>query len=128
MWSSLKNYSDPALLVTRVVLGIILLCFAAWPPLRDAVEMWRHHGHHSFWNLFLVTLLAVALTLSAIFIIIGFWTRPSVLLFGIFAAIHVYHGLVGRAGFAGTRHEIELLLLLIVFFFVGPGRFSFDKA
>ena len=48
MWSSLKNYSDAAILFARVVLGILLLLHF-WPGLRDAVLLWGHHGH-SFWK------------------------------------------------------------------------------
>jgi len=128
MWSSLKNYSDPALLFARVVLGLLVLCFTAWPKLQEAMALWSHHGHHPFWMSLLYTALALAETLGAIFLIIGFWTRPSALLFAIIVALPLFRELQGHGGIAGARHFIELLLLFIIFFFVGPGRFSFDKA
>ncbi len=126
MWSSLKNYTDPALLFARVVLGLLLLCFHAWPRLAATIPLWHHH--HSFWGALLITVIAVAETAASIFLILGLWARIGCLVFIILVGQLVFHELVGRGSIAHAESNIELFLLLIVLFFAGPGRFSFDKA
>ncbi len=128
MWSALKNYTDAALLFIRAALGSMLLCFHAWPLLLSAFSLWSHHGaHHSFWSNLWMTLIALGETLASLLLIIGLWTRPAALLIGALVArvaLSDFHS----GGVARAELHLDLLFLLVIFFFVGPGRFSCDKA
>jgi putative oxidoreductase len=129
MWSSLKNYSDAALLFVRVALGILLLSLHAWPRLVGAFAIWGHHSHHSFWSGVWSTVFAVVETLACILLILGRWARPACLVLGIFVALALPGGLWhGVAAHSDRELDLILLLLYATLFFVGPGRFSFDKS
>jgi putative oxidoreductase len=130
MWSSLKNYSDAALLFVRVALGALILSLHAWPRLVAAFGIWGHRWPHPhFWHGAWSTTFAVAETLASLLLILGRWTRPACLLLAIFVALAmpggVWHGVA-----AHSDRELDFILLLLysTLFFVGPGRFSLDKA
>ena len=128
MWSSLKNYSDAALLFVRGALGLLFLTLHAWPKLVSAVDVWGHHsGHRSFWASLWFTIFAFAETLASLLLIFGKWARCASLFWAIVVALYATNGL-HSLNFTVHERDIELVLLLVVLFFVGPGKFSFDKS
>jgi len=129
MWSSLKNSSDAALLFVRAVLGLLFLCFHAWPKLYAQVVYWGPHGtHHAIGQAILHTIVAIAESLASVFLILGLWTRPACLVFVLLIGNVLFTAMTTHGGIAAAESIIELFLLLVVIFFAGPGRFSFDKA
>ncbi len=130
MWSSLKNYSDGALLVCRAGLGILLLCLHGWPILAGGLSGWRSHGIATlrlgvlptFWG-FLVGLLVA---LACVLLIVGLFFRPAVLLLLCVAAFAVLEGFTGA--WLRSLDGLVLALFFLCLLFVGPGRFSFDKS
>ncbi len=128
MWSSLKNYTDSALLFVRGALGLLFLTLHAWPNLVKAFDGWGHHGgHHSFWGAVWFTTFAIAETLASLLLIFGKWTRCAALFWAIVVTLFATNGF-HSLNFSVHERDIELLLLLVVLFFVGPGKFSFDKS
>jgi putative oxidoreductase len=130
MWSALKNYSDGVLLFARVTLGLIIIWFHGWPKLAGGLGAWRRFSlqelHISicpgFWG-FLATF---AQTAGCALVILGLFFRPSALLLTIIMAL-VAIADYASGGFLRASHAIELCLFFLVFLFVGPGKFSFDK-
>lgn len=129
MWSSLKNYSDGALLVTRVLLGILLVCLHGWPLLAGGIGGWRGHGIPELRLAFLPTfwgfLIGLIVALACVLLILGLFFRPSALLLFCVAALAVAEGFTGAWG--RSLDGLVLALFFLCLLFAGPGRFSLDK-
>jgi putative oxidoreductase len=131
MWSALKNYSDSALLFVRVTLGVIILWLHGWPKLAGGLGAWRHYAikelHVSIWPGFWGFLATFAQTAGCTLLILGLLFRPSALLLAIVMALVAVTDYT-NGGFAQAAHAIELWLFFVLLLFVGPGKYSFDKA
>lgn len=130
MWSALKNYSDAALLVIRVILGWLILWLHGWPKLAGGIGAWRrfanHELHISTWPGFWGFLATFAETAGCTMLILGLLFRPSALL------LLLITGLVAAAdyqanGFRGSESALIVCLFFFCLLFVGPGKYSFDK-
>lgn len=130
MWSALKNYSDAVLLFVRVILGAIILFLHGWPKLAGGAPAWRGYAikelHVSLWPEFWGFLATFAQTAGCTLIILGLLFRPSALLLAIIMALAAFADYT-HGGFASAAHATELWLFFLLFLFIGPGRFSFDK-
>ncbi len=127
MWSSLKNYSDAALLLIRVSLAILLLRCHILARVMAAFGLWSHHGKHfSTMGAIWATSEALLQVLACLLLILGLWTRPAALLLTVFAGMAAAAEFHAHGLFAAEA-ALRLCLLLIAFFFIGAGRFSLDK-
>jgi putative oxidoreductase len=130
MWSSLKNYSDGALLCVRVALASIIIWVNGWPKLAGGVVKWKAFAVKemglTLWPAIWGFVGSMAETLGCALIILGLFFRPSTLLlviiFGLVAFVDLRAGGIGKAS-----HALELTFFFLLLLFVGPGRFSIDK-
>jgi putative oxidoreductase len=134
MWSSLKNYSDAALLFLRITLGGLFIRLHGWPMLAGGVSRWKSDGgamRHlgiTFLPVLWGFVAAFSESVGCFLCVIGLFFRPSALMLVLtllVASIHDFakpHGSLMEAS-----HAIELMLVFFTLMFVGPGRFSVDK-
>ncbi len=131
MWSALKNYSDGMLLFVRVTLGMIIIWLYGWPKLAGGAGAWRRYAlqelHVTLWPEFWGFLATFAQTAGCALLILGLFFRPSALLLAIIMALVAIADYTS-GGFVRAAHATELLLFFLLFLFVGPGKFSFDKS
>lgn len=139
MWSSLKNYSDGALLFVRLVMGSLCLYIYGWPALAGGVTHWRAMGatmKHigitfapTFWGF----TAACTESLGILLIMIGVLFRPSCLVLLLTLIVIVAAQCeASRTGIFSTwardPQEVELAFFVLLLMFIGPGKFSVDKA
>ncbi len=131
-FSFLDKYRDFGLLILRLGLGGMFLVFHGWPKMAAGPARWADLGGAmeafgitflpAFWGF----MAALAETLGALLLAIGFLTRPA--LFFLFitmivaTAMHLNRG----DGLGGSTYPIEIGIVFLALIFIGPGRFSVD--
>ena len=134
MFKSLAKHSDLGLLIGRLGVGLIYIVFG-WQKLSGGQSAWTHYGHAmaSLGITFMPNIWGLAAALSefagGILIILGFLFRPA-------AAFIAFTMVVAFAStfrqhphnFAAYSRAIEMFCIMIVFLFVGPGKYSFEGA
>ncbi|HUF10990.1 MAG TPA: DoxX family protein [Rhodothermales bacterium] len=130
IWNALEKYRDAGLLVARLGLGIGFFYYHGYGKLTGGPERWTGLGGNmellgiSFWPAFWGFMIAMAETLVATMIAVGFLFRPAclILAFGMFVAwlSHVTSG-QGNPGNAFKNFFFLVGLILI-----GPGKYSVD--
>jgi putative oxidoreductase len=132
MFKSLAKHSDLGLLIGRLGVGLIYIVFG-WQKLSGGQSAWTHYGHAmaSLGITFMPNIWGLAAALSefggGILIIFGFLFRPA-------AAFIAFTMVVAFAStfrqhphnFAQYSRAIEMFCVMIVFLFVGPGKYSFE--
>lgn len=134
MFKSLAKHSDLGLLIGRLGVGLIYIVFG-WQKLSGGQSAWTHYGHAmaSLGITFMPNIWGLAAALSefggGILIIVGFLFRPA-------AAFIAFTMVVAFAStfrqhphnFAQYSRSLEMFCVMIVFLFVGPGKYSFEGA
>ena len=134
MFKSLAKHSDLGLLIGRLGVGLIYIVFG-WQKLSGGQSAWTHYGHAmaSLGITFMPNIWGLAAALSefggGILIIVGFLFRPA-------AAFIAFTMVVAFAStfrqhphnFAQYSRSMEMFCVMIVFLFVGPGKYSFEGA
>jgi putative oxidoreductase len=128
----LAKYREAGLLLMRVSIGLLFILYVA-PTLFGGPKAWTHFGagassfglpsHHQFWG-FIGALLGCV---GGVLMIFGLAFRIGVLLVLVLAighAIAVYEG----TGFHVAIPSIEMCFVLCGLLFIGPGKYSVDKA
>jgi putative oxidoreductase len=132
--TSLTKYRDWGLLFLRVALGAFYLYVHGWHKLAGGLPVWRELGmavrymgiHFApvFWGL----MAALSETLGCVLLIFGFLFRPAcfflLVTLIVASAMHLRRG----QGLEAASHAIELAILFFSLLFVGPGKYSVDKA
>jgi putative oxidoreductase len=133
LFTKLGKYSSTGLLIMRVGLGIMMILHG-YPKLAGGSKMWTKVGgamsnlgitaYPEIWGL----MASLAECLGGVFLILGFFFRPSCLLLiftmMVAAMSHLYRG----DGIMGASHAIELGIVFIGLFILGPGKYSIDKS
>ena len=133
MFKSLSQYADLGLLIGRLGIGAIYIVFG-WHKLSGGQAAWTALGHAmtyfgigflpNVWGL----LSALAEFLGGILLVLGFLFRPAailILLNMFVAAVTTFRQ--HPHDFNVYSRPIEMLCILVVFVFVGPGKFSVDR-
>jgi putative oxidoreductase len=133
MFKFLSKQADLGLLIGRVGIGVIFI-FSGWGKLSGGQAAWTQIGHAmanlgisfmpNIWGL----LAALSEFMGGILLILGFLFRPAatLILFTMCVALvttfrqHPHE-------FAVYSRPLEMLSILIVFLFVGPGKYSIDR-
>lgn len=129
----LGNYKDFGLLVMRAGVGAMMILHG-YPKLLGGPDKWeslggsmKNIGIH-FMPVFWGGMAAVAETIGGLFLILGFFFRPSALLLCftmvIAAMSHLYRG----QGINEASHAITLGFVFFGLIFLGPGKYSVDKS
>ena len=131
--SSLAKYKNTGLLLLRVGLGLSFLLLHGYPKLLGGVETWKAVGaamahigidaYPVFWGF----LAAITEAIGGLLLLMGFLFRPASILLAITMLIAALSHLLGGDGVLVASHAIELMLILIVLSFIGPGKYSVDK-
>jgi putative oxidoreductase len=133
MFKSLSQHADFGLLIGRFGIGAIFIV-SGWHKLSGGQAAWTHLGHAmtylgigfmpNVWGL----LSALAEFLGGILLVLGFLFRPAailILLNMFVAAVTTFRQ--HPHDFAVYSRPIEMLCILIILLFVGPGKFSIDR-
>jgi putative oxidoreductase len=133
MFKSLAKYADLGLLIGRIGIGATFIVFgwqklssgqAAWTKVGSAMGALGIHFYPTFWGL-MATLSEFG---GGILLILGLFFRPSSALIGFtmfVAFVSTFRG--GPRDFFHYSRPLELFCIAIIFLFVGPGKYSFDK-
>jgi len=130
VWEKLEKHRDLGLLVARVGLGAGFIYFHGWAKLMAGPERWAGLGEAmgnlgiTFFPTFWGFMAAMAETLFALFIAIGFLYRPACafLAFGMFVA-SLSHIVSGRGS---PGNSMKYMMIAAGFMLVGPGTYSLD--
>jgi putative oxidoreductase len=133
MFKFLAKHADLGLLIGRLGIGAVFIVFG-WQKLSGGQAAWTHIGHAmanvgisfmpNVWGLFA----ALSEFIGGILLILGFLFRPAatLILLSMFVALMTTFRLHPH-DFVAYSRPIEMFCILIVFLFVGPGKFSIDK-
>jgi putative oxidoreductase len=133
MFKFLSKQVDLGLLIGRVGIGAIFIV-SGWQKLSGGQAAWAHLGHAmaNFGITFMPNIWGLLATLiefvGGILLVLGFLFRPAaflILLNMIVAMVTVFRQHPHE--FTVYSRPAEMLFILIVFLFVGPGKFSIDK-
>lgn len=131
--SLLSAYKDAALLVTRVVVGLYFVFVHGLPKLQGGPERWERVGGAlsnlgiDFWPQFFGFMAGFTEFVGGILIILGLWFRPATLMISVVLLVATIQKITGEGWFA-SAHPAEVMMLMIVFAFVGAGKYSVDKS
>lgn len=131
--SFLSAYKDAALLVTRVVVGLYFVFVHGLPKLQGGPERWERVGGAlsnlgiDFWPQFFGFMAGFTEFVGGILIILGLWFRPATLMISVVLLVATIQKITGEGWFA-SAHPAEVMMLMIVFAFVGAGKYSVDKS
>jgi putative oxidoreductase len=134
MFKSLAKYADLGLLIGRLGVGAIFIVFG-WQKLSGGQAAWTHYGHAmaslgitlmpNIWGL----LAALSEFVGGFLLIFGFLFRPAAILIALtmlVASISTFRE--HPHNFTQYSRSIEMLCILIVFIFVGPGKYGIEGA
>jgi putative oxidoreductase len=125
------NFYNIGILLLRIGTGIMLI-YHGLPKLMGGPEKWAdigqattHIGIDSL-PVFFGFMSALAETFGGLSIILGFYFLPALILvlLNLLVAIAFHFG-TGQ-GLSEASEAIEVLIIIIAFFFTGPGRYSID--
>ncbi len=133
IFSKLGNYRNVALFIIRVGLGIMMLMHG-YPKLLGGVERWEKLGGAMstlgieavpvFWGF----MAAIAEGIGGILLVLGWLHRPAALLLFITMVVAAMKHISAGDGVMGASHAIELGVVFLGIFILGPGKYSVDKS
>jgi putative oxidoreductase len=128
----LDRFKDAALLIARLVVGAFFMFIHGYPKLSGGPERWERVGSalstlgiHDF-HIYFGFLAGLFEFVGGILIVLGLWFRPASL--GIFLVLIVAsaRNLITDGWFAAA-HPFEVMMLMLVFAVVGPGKYSVQR-
>ncbi|MBV8141373.1 MAG: DoxX family protein [Verrucomicrobia bacterium] len=132
MFKSLAKHSNLGLLIGRIGIGAIFIV-SGWHKLSGGQSAWTHYGHAmaslginlfpNVWGL----IAALSEFAGGILLVLGVLFRPAAIL--IFLTMLVACVSTFREhphNFTQYSRPIEMLCIMFVFVFVGPGKYSFE--
>jgi putative oxidoreductase len=129
----LSKYRETGLLLIRASIGLIFIILIA-PVLWNGQGSWEHfgsamrhldfHSHFKFWG-FIGAVLGCA---GGIFMILGLFFRVGVLLDLVITLIHLVGLWDSHTDFGTRLPALEMAIVLLSLLFIGPGKYSVDKA
>jgi putative oxidoreductase len=130
--SRLSRYHHTGLLLLRIGIGVMMI-FHGYPKLKGGPGAWGKiggsladfgiHDFPAFWGF----MAAFAEGVGGLLFLIGFFFRPASLLLLITMVVAAGHHLNAGDGIGGASHAIELGVLFLAMFIIGPGKYSIDK-
>ncbi len=137
----LSKYKDFGLLLLRIGIGIMMITHGypkllagptgsqmAWENVGKGIENFGIHFGFTFWGF----MAAFAEGVGGLLILLGLAFRPACVLLIINMIVAAMFHLKmppgsPMAGFGGASHAIELGIVFLSLFIIGPGRYSIDK-
>lgn len=131
IFGKLSRYQDFGLLLLRVGVGAMMI-WHGFPKLKGGPELWEkiggamaNYGLHDFprfWGF----MAGFTESVGGLLFILGFLFRPACA-FLVFMMITAAMQSYGSGGMKMASHAIELGIVFLSMFIIGPGRFSIDK-
>lgn len=133
LFTKLGKYNNTALFILRVGIGAFMV-LRGYPKMLGGPEKWTKLGNNmsligvkvypEIWGF----LAASSECIGGVFLLLGFFFRPSCffLLFTMFIAAMSH--LSGGGELLDSAHAIELGVVFLALFIMGPGKYSIDKA
>ena len=131
--SSLSRYQSTGLLILRLGIGAMMIVHgypklvggtAMWTKIGSAVGPFGLHDFPAFWGF----MAAFAEGVGGLLFLLGFLFRPACFLLLVTMAVASAKHLSGGDGLGGASHAIELAVLFLAMFIIGPGKYSIDKS
>lgn len=132
MFKKLGSYSNFALLLIRVGLGIMMIMHG-YPKLTGGIDKWEKIGGAmselgiDFLPVFWGFMASFAEAIGGMFLVLGLFFRPATLLLLMTMIVAALKHINGGDGIMGASHAIELAVVFIGLFILGPGKYSVDK-
>jgi len=131
MFNKLDNYRDAGIFLLRLGIGGMFIYHGS-PKMFGGVELWGKLGTSmnflgiSFAPIFFGFMSAVTEFGGGILLILGLLTRPASLLltFNMLVAVALKFGT--GAGMGGASQPLELGIVFLSLFLIGPGKYSID--
>lgn len=125
---------DIGLTIIRLGIGASMLIFHGYGKITGGTEVWEKVGSNmdiigvNFYPVFWGFMAAFSESIGSVLIMIGVLFRPATVLlaFTMFMAALRHLTLpeeAAGAGWSGASHAIELLVIYVGLFFVGPGSY-----
>ena len=129
---TLSRYNNVGLLLLRIGLGAMMI-WHGYPKLAGGPEKWKKLGNamgdlglHDF-PVFWGFMAAFSEGVCGLLFLIGFLFRPSCLLIVITMAVAAFHHLYNGDGMGDASHALELGIVFLAMFIIGPGKYSVDR-
>jgi len=132
MLNSLSKYTDTALLISRIGIGLSYVIVHGYKKLIGGTERWESYGYAmkslgiDFFPVFWGFMAAVAETIGGLFLILGLFFRPSALLILITMIVAASRHITNGDPLSKVAYPVEMAMIMILFFFVGAGKYSID--
>lgn len=130
IWTFLDRYRDIGLLILRVGIGLAFIFFHGMGKLFDGPERWATLGERAqyvgiaFWPPFWGFMAGLAEFGGGLLLILGLFFRPALILMTcVMITAAAWH--IG-SGTGSPYHAIEMGILFVSLFLIGPGRYSLD--
>lgn len=130
--SKLGNYRNFALLIIRVGLGIMMIVHG-YPKLIGGPDKWEKLGGAmsdmgiEFMPVFWGFMAAFAEGVGGLLLVIGWMYRPAAFLLIATMIVAAFKHINMGDGIGGASHAIELAVVFMGLFILGPGKYSIDK-
>lgn len=132
MLNGLKNRTDLGLLILRLGIGVMFI-YHGLPKILGGPAVWTKLGHAiavlgiRFWPIFWGFMASFAEFFGAMCLMLGLWFRPACALMAftmfVASAMHLSQG----HGLETASHAIELLVVFVGLFLIGPGSAVMKK-
>ena len=129
----LSKYRETGLLLFRASIGLIFIILIA-PVLWNGSGSWEHfgsamrhldfHAHYKFWGF----VGAVAGCAGGVLMVLGLFFRIGVLCALAVTLVHLVVVWDSSGDFHSRMPALEMSILLLSLLFIGPGKYSVDKA
>jgi len=128
-----KNSYDFTALFVRVTTGFLMFYLHGLGKITSGYKRWEKLGS-TITDLIGMDSLAIPLgfmasfseSIFAIFILLGFYTRTSTFFLG-FTMMVAFNKHLFSEGFKSGEMALLYLILCIIIYFLGPGKFSVDR-
>jgi putative oxidoreductase len=133
LFTKLGKYNNTALLLLRIGIGIMMMMHG-YPKLAGGMEKWEKlgtsidvigiHWAPALWGF----LAAITESVGGLFMLIGLFFRPTMFMLLFTMCIATAKHLTGGDSIMDASHAIELAILCLSLFIIGPGKYSIDKS
>ena|SRR5687768_13236897 len=127
------KYKDFGLLILRIGIGLMFILHG-WPKLTGGPEKWEQLGSTmqllgiDFFPVFWGFMAGFAEVVGGAMIMLGFFYRFACALLVITMVVATLRHYTAGDGFGGYSHALEAAILFFSLLFIGPGKYSLDKA